>query len=203
SRAGFALRPRRRLAGRDAGDGDVRGTGREDGDNAAARRPPGGHDDRADRSRLERILPQAGRKVAIGKGERTVTTTFPLLRRSLLACLVCLCLLLAGRASELPRGDAKAAGFAPEKLERIPAALKQAVDKKQVAGAAALIARHGKVVYRANVGKQDVEGDVPLADATIFRIASMSKPITSVAVMILVDDGKLRVTDPLSHFLPD
>ena len=75
-----------------------------------------------------------------------------------------------------------------EKLDRIPA-LKEAVDKKQIAGGVALVARHGKVVSLTTVGMQDIEGKVPLTEATIFRIASMSKPITSVAAMILVDDG--------------
>src|SRR5207249_3612948 len=56
---------------------------------------------------------------------------------------------------------------------------------------------------RTNAGWQDVEGKVPVADGTIFRIASMSKPITSVAVMILVDDGKLATTDLLSKFVPE
>lgn len=135
-----------------------------------------------------------------------MTENLIMLRRSLLACLSCLVLLLVGQAdqaTQLPRGDAKAAGFAPEKLERIPAVLKAAVDQKQIAGASALIARHGKIVHFSTVGMQDVEGNVPLTEATIFRIASMSKPITSVAVMILVDDGKLSVTDPLSKFVPE
>ncbi len=129
-----------------------------------------------------------------------------MLPRSLLACFSCLFLVLVSRAdqvAQLPRGDAKAAGFAPEKLERIPAALKEAVDKKHLAGGSALIARKGKIVHFTTVGKQDIEENVPLTEATIFRIASMSKPITSVAVMILVEDGKLSVTDPLSKFVPE
>jgi CubicO group peptidase (beta-lactamase class C family) len=103
----------------------------------------------------------------------------------------------------LAHGEDKPAGFAKEKLERIPALLKEAVDKKQIAGGAALIAQKGNVVSLTTVGMQDVEGKVPLTEATIFRIASMSKPITSVAVMILADDGKLNVTDPLSTYVPE
>ena len=75
--------------------------------------------------------------------------------------------------------------------------------QEQIAGGVALVARHGKVVSLTTVGMQDIEGIVPLTEATIFRIASMSKPITSVAVMVLVDDGKLTVTDPLSKFVPE
>jgi len=124
-------------------------------------------------------------------------------RHWLLACVSFLLLVPVSRADVLPRGDAKAAGFAPDKLELIPAKLKEAVEKKQIAGASALIARHGKVVSFTAVGMQDVEGKVPLTEATIFRIASMSKPITSVAVMILEDDGKLSVKDPLSKYVPE
>lgn len=129
-----------------------------------------------------------------------MTTIF---QRMLFASFACLVLLPVSRADELPRGDAKTAGFSKEGLERIPAFFKEAVDKKQIAGGSALIARQGKVVHVSTVGMQDVEGKVPLTETTIFRIASMSKPITSVAAMILVDDGKLKVTDPLSKYVPE
>ncbi len=137
-----------------------------------------------------------------------MTKKLTMLRLSLAAWFSCLLLLLVSQAhlvaqAQLPRGDAKAAGFAPEKLERIPAAFKDAVDKKQGAGASALVARHGKIVYLTSVGMQDLEANVPLSDGTIFRIASMSKPVTSAAVMVLVDDGKLSVSDPLSKFVPE
>jgi Beta-lactamase len=104
---------------------------------------------------------------------------------------------------ELPRGDAKTQGFSPEKLERIPALLKEAVEKKQIAGGVALVARRGKVIHASMAGPQDIETKAPMAEGTIFRIASMSKPITSVAVMQLVEDGKLKLTDPLSKFVPE
>lgn len=120
-------------------------------------------------------------------------------RLSAAALLVSLALLPTTAA----RGDDKPSGFSKEKLDRIPEMLKAAVAKKSIAGASGLVARDGKVVLKTNVGWQDVEGKAPLGEATIFRIASMSKPITSVAVMILVDDGKLKVTDPLSKYVPE
>lgn len=112
------------------------------------------------------------------------------------------CISLA-RAGDLPRGDAKSAGFAADKLTRIQAALQQTVDKKQLAGGAVLIARRGKTVYTATAGLRDTDGAKPMTEDTIFRIASMTKPITSVAVMILVDEGKLQLTDPVSKFIPE
>jgi CubicO group peptidase (beta-lactamase class C family) len=111
-------------------------------------------------------------------------------------------LLLPVRAADLPRGDARAAGLSADKLVRIQALLKDAVAARQIAGGSALIARHGKVVYLTTVGFQDAEAELPLREATIFRIASMTKPITSVAVMMLADAGKLRLSDPVSKYLP-
>src|SRR5688572_25896187 len=125
------------------------------------------------------------------------------LRRALVASLACLVLVSVGRADPLPRGEAKTAGFAPDKLDQINALLKAAVEKKQVTGGAALVARNGKVIHVSAVGIQDIEAKVPMSESTIFRIASMTKPITSVAIMILADDGKLNVTDPLSKFVPE
>jgi CubicO group peptidase (beta-lactamase class C family) len=104
---------------------------------------------------------------------------------------------------DMPRSDAKSQGFSAEKLERIPAILKEAVEKKQIGGGVALVARRGKIVHVSSAGMQDIENKTPMADGTIFRIASMSKPITSVAIMQLVEDGKLQVTDNLSKFVPE
>jgi len=126
-----------------------------------------------------------------------------IIQRTLLTCLACLVLLLVSQAAQAPLGDAKAAGFSPEKLQRIPAFLKDAVEKKQIPGASVLIARNGKVVYVTSVGMQDAEANVPLTSATIHRIASMSKPITSVAAMILIEEGKLNPNDLLSKFVPE
>jgi CubicO group peptidase (beta-lactamase class C family) len=67
----------------------------------------------------------------------------------------------------------------------------------------ALVSRKGKVVFEAAVGMRDAEAEKPMTKDTIFRIASMTKPITSAAVMVLVDDGKLAVTDPVSKHLPE
>lgn len=123
--------------------------------------------------------------------------------RSLNAAWAFLFLAAVARGQDLPRGDAKALGFSPEKLERIPAILKEAVEKKQIAGGVALVARRGKVIHVSTGGMQDIESKTPMADGTIFRIASMSKPITSVAVMQLVEDGKIKRTDTLSKYVPE
>ncbi len=125
------------------------------------------------------------------------------LRGLFVACAYCALLVSSGRADELPRGDARTAGFSKEKLALIPQAIQKAVNEKKIAGGSALIARHGKVVHFSVAGMQDINAKKPITESTIFRIASMSKPITSVAVMALVEDGKIKVTDSLSKYVPE
>ncbi len=94
-------------------------------------------------------------------------------------------------------------GLSSKALEQIDVLLQHAVERKQVAGAVALIARDGKIGYFRAKGAQDVEAGKEMTTDSLFRIASMTKPVTSVAVMILVDDGRLKVTDPVSKYLPE
>jgi CubicO group peptidase (beta-lactamase class C family) len=125
-------------------------------------------------------------------------------RRFLLAALAALSLFaLVAVPADLPKGDPAKAGFDPQKLGKIGAVLTDAVAKKQIAGGVALVARDGKAVYVAAVGNRDAETSRPMTPDTIFRIASMTKPVTSVAAMILVDDGKIKLDDPLSKYIPE
>lgn len=88
----------------------------------------------------------------------------------------------------------EAAGFSGERLKRIDANMKSWVDNGWMNGAAALIIRNGKVVYYKSTGFNDLDSKVPLAKDGIFRIASQTKAITSVAVMILYEEGKFLWT---------
>ena len=106
-------------------------------------------------------------------------------------------------AGELPRAQPDQVGLDAAKLEQASALFRDAVDKKEIAGAVLLVARHGKVAYLEAVGKQDVEAGVAMSPESIFRIASMTKPITSTAAMILVDQGRLDLSDPISKYLPE
>jgi putative heme-binding domain-containing protein len=107
------------------------------------------------------------------------------------------------RGDGLPRGDARAEGFVPESLARIRELLDNAVARRQIAGGAALVARNGKAVYLATAGHRDAEAGVPSDEATIYRIASMTKPVTSVAVMMLYEQGRLGLDDPVFRYLPE
>lgn len=143
---------------------------------------------------------QAGQNVS-GSIPPSMTTFSIFSPRS--AALVLPCLLFFAFPATSMRGEDVSGNFSREKLERITQLLQDAVDQKRIAGGSVLIARQGKIAYVQTAGMQDVEGKVPMTESTIFRIASMSKPITAVAVMILADEGKLSVTDPLSKYLPE
>jgi CubicO group peptidase (beta-lactamase class C family) len=92
--------------------------------------------------------------------------------------------------------------FSPERLKRVSAYFENEVATGKLPGAVVLIQQHGKPVYFESFGFRDVAAHTPMTKDAIFRIYSMSKPITSVAVMMLVDEGKIALGDPLSKFIP-
>jgi CubicO group peptidase (beta-lactamase class C family) len=94
------------------------------------------------------------------------------------------------------------ARFSPERLELVGDYIRNEVAGGQIPGAIILIQQHGKPVYSGSFGVRDVATQLPMTPDTIFRLYSMSKPITSVAVMMLVEQGKLSLGDPLSKYIP-
>ena len=105
--------------------------------------------------------------------------------------------------AELKRGSAAEAGLIPERVERLVAALQDEIDRKRLPGAVALISRHGKVALFESLGWQDPALQTPMTTDSVFRIYSMTKPITSVAIMMLYEEGKLLLTDPVGRFIPE
>jgi len=106
-------------------------------------------------------------------------------------------------AAPLPLAGPEAVGFSSPKLKMLDQTLQAMVDQGQVAGAVTLLARHGKVIHTLAVGKRGLEtGDAMPADA-IFRIRSETKPVTGVAMMILYDEGKWSLDDPVSKYVPE
>ncbi len=102
----------------------------------------------------------------------------------------------------LPSAKPEQVGLSSDRLDRIGQVLKADVAKGQIPGAVALVARKGRVAYFEAFGFRDKATDSPMAKDAIFRIYSMTKPITSVAAMILAEDGKVALTDPVSKSLP-
>jgi CubicO group peptidase (beta-lactamase class C family) len=109
----------------------------------------------------------------------------------------------ANAANGLPRAQPEAVGMSSERLKRIRAAVEQSVAQGRIAGAVTLVMRRGKVAHLEAVGMSDREAQRPMREDAIFRIASMTKAVTSVAAMILVEDGKLLLNDPVSKFVPE
>ena len=93
-------------------------------------------------------------------------------------------------------------GFASQRLARIKTKMQRYVDEQKLAGISTLITRRGNVVHFEQVGMADVEAGTPMAADTIFRIYSMTKPITSVAVLMLLEEGCFRLSDPVADYLP-
>ena len=102
----------------------------------------------------------------------------------------------------LPVVEPTKVGVSAEKLGEIRTVLQGYVDKGNLPGFLTVIARKGQIVHFETIGMRDVENEKPIEPDTIFRIYSMSKPITSVAVMILFDDGKFKLDDPVEKFIP-
>jgi CubicO group peptidase (beta-lactamase class C family) len=96
-----------------------------------------------------------------------------------------------------------AASFSRAKLERVSDYIRNEIATGKIPGAIMLIQQHGQPVYFENFGVRDVATKLPMTADTIFRLYSMSKPITSVAAMMLVEDGKLSLDDPVSKYIPD
>ena len=93
-------------------------------------------------------------------------------------------------------------GVSKEKLGRIHDALQESIADGKLAGTVVLVARKGKLIYADAAGFQDKDEGKPMALDSIFRIYSMTKPVVSVAAMMLVEDGKIELTDPVSKFFP-
>jgi CubicO group peptidase (beta-lactamase class C family) len=102
----------------------------------------------------------------------------------------------------LPTAKPEDVGVSSPRLDRIGQTVQQYVDAGKVSGVVTLVARKGQVVQYGAYGKRDIESGSPMAKDSIFRIASMSKAITSVAIMMLMEDGKIALNDPVSKFIP-
>ena len=124
-------------------------------------------------------------------------------RRVSLALLGIVLLSAAGFAQEFSVVKPESVGLSSERLERIAGTVQRDIDDKRLAGAVTLVVRHGRVAWFKAQGMMDREAGKPMAPDAMFRICSMSKPITSVAVMILYEEGKFLLDDPVSKYLPE
>mgnify|MGYP003663941179 CR=1 FL=1 len=117
--------------------------------------------------------------------------------------LGCLLLLSYSQAQDLATALPEEVGMSSERLERLSTILEQYVKDGKMSGNVALVARKGKVIYHKAFGESDMEAGQKMANDAIFRIASQTKAIVSVAAMILQEEGKLLISDPIGKYLPE
>jgi CubicO group peptidase (beta-lactamase class C family) len=117
---------------------------------------------------------------------------------------VATCIAFSAFAQGLPKASQpEEVGLSSVRLKRVTSTLQGDIDSGKIPGAVVLVARNGKVAYLEALGFQDREKNIPMTTDAIFRIASMSKPLTSVAIMVLVEEGKIQLSDPVSVYLPE
>jgi len=129
-------------------------------------------------------------------------------RGLLAACVVFVAAAQAVAAQQPPALDMtpvkpESVGFSSDRLERLHALMRDTVDRKELAGAVTILARHGKIVDYRVYGVRDMATNAPMTKDTIFRDYSMTKPVTGVAMMILYEEGKWLPSDPISKFIPE
>jgi CubicO group peptidase (beta-lactamase class C family) len=120
------------------------------------------------------------------------------------ASIVTTCFAFSALAQGLPKASQpENVGLSSERLNRVAKAFQTDVDKGLIPGAVFLIARNGKIAYLEAIGFRDRDKKIPMSTDAIFQIASMTKPFTSVATMMLVEEGKIQLNEPISLYLPE
>lgn len=106
-------------------------------------------------------------------------------------------------AGSVPAGKPEDVGMSTDRLKRIDQMIQRRIDAGDMAGAVTIVARKGKVVHLDARGVMDLESKKPVAPDTMFRVASMTKPVTGLAIMMMLEEGKVRLTDPVSRYIPE
>ena len=117
--------------------------------------------------------------------------------------LVLTLLTLPCLAGSLPTVKPEEVGLSTERLQRISEMIERRIQAGEMTGAVAVVARKGKLVYQTSQGVMDLESKQAMSPATMFRVASMTKPVTGIAIMMMVEEGKVRINDPVSRYIPE
>src|SRR3974390_1174680 len=121
------------------------------------------------------------------------------LKRTLVLCLFVLAGLPLAGATVKP----ESVGLSEERLSRIHETIQRHIDAHDISGAVTLVARKGQVAWLHEQGLMNIEAKKPMQQDAIFRVYSMSKPVCAVAILMLLEEGKVRLTDPVSKFIPE
>jgi CubicO group peptidase (beta-lactamase class C family) len=108
-----------------------------------------------------------------------------------------------GRQSAIEGTDPESLGLSAQRLERVASLMQHHIDERTFSGAVTLIARDNRIAYFRAQGLMDIETERPMRTDTVFRIMSMTKPIVALSILIMVEEGKVRLTDPVSRFIPE
>jgi CubicO group peptidase (beta-lactamase class C family) len=108
-----------------------------------------------------------------------------------------------GAAADLPHARPESVGMSSQRLDRLSNGMRALADQGQISGVVTIVAKDGKVVHFDAAGKRDVQSGAPMRKDSIFRIYSMSKPITGVAMMMLMEEGKWQLSDPVAKHIPE
>lgn len=136
-------------------------------------------------------------------GALTVTTTMHRLQRIIAVTVVAAGMALTGTSYAQTTASPESVGLSGDRLQRIDEMITRYMDDDQISGAITVVARHGEIVHFSSQGFMDIEQNKEMRDDAIFRMASMSKPVTGVAILMLLEEGKLRLEDPVSKFIPE
>src|SRR5579863_6288363 len=109
----------------------------------------------------------------------------------------------APRTPPLPQAKPESVGLSQDRLQRMSDVFKREIDKGTIPGATVMVARRGQIAWFDALGKQNPLSSAPMTRETIFRIFSMTKPIVSVGIMMLLEEGHFLLDDPLSKFIPE
>jgi CubicO group peptidase (beta-lactamase class C family) len=123
--------------------------------------------------------------------------------RTTLSCALLVVAVTARAEPPLPTAEPQSLGFSSERLDLVTKWFKREVDEGKLPGVVIAVARRGKLAYFESFGDRDREAKQAMATDTIFRIYSMTKPLVSVAAVMLMEEGKLQLTDPVAKFLPE
>src|SRR5689334_24925592 len=121
------------------------------------------------------------------------------LKSGLTLCLFAFVTLPVARAAVKP----ESVGLSEDRLSRIRDTMQRHIDAHDISGAVTLVARKGQIAWFHSQGMMDIEANKPMSKEAIFRVFSMSKPVCGVAILMLLEEGKVRLNDPVSKFIPE
>jgi CubicO group peptidase (beta-lactamase class C family) len=125
------------------------------------------------------------------------------MKTAALCALLLTVLTIPASTASSPTAKPEDVGMSSERIQRITQMIDRRIAAGDLAGAVTIVARQGKVVHHSARGVMDLQSKQPMSPATMFRIASMTKPVIGVAVMMLVEEGKLHLNDPVSRYIPE